>query len=97
MGGGALKVEASHLRRLPVPIFSENDIQELGTLGDRLRFAQDNVEASEILRQVDSVLGRSLGCGDTDSNDLREIARRGRIKRAKHNEKRRRQENGDDI
>jgi methylase of polypeptide subunit release factors len=88
MGGGALKVEASHLRRLPVPMVSEIDIQELDTLGEHLRFTQDNVAASEILRQIDSVLGRSLGCSDTESNDLREIACIGRIKRSNHNGRR---------
>ena len=29
MGGGALKLEATHLRRLPVPLFDDHEIEQL--------------------------------------------------------------------
>ncbi len=88
MGGGALKVEASHLRRLPVPLISEGDIQDLNDLGERLRLMQDDADALEIQRKVDLVLERSLGCGATGTKGLREISRDGRMKRSKHTKKR---------
>ena len=36
LGGGALKLEATHLRHLPVPAFSERNKAELDALGKRL-------------------------------------------------------------
>jgi len=36
LGGGALKLEATHIRQVPVPPFSERDCQRLETLGQQL-------------------------------------------------------------
>ncbi|RAX37843.1 N-6 DNA methylase [Rhizobium tropici] len=36
LGGGALKLEATHIRQMPVPVFSDADCQKLGSLGQRL-------------------------------------------------------------
>jgi hypothetical protein len=33
MGGGALKLEATHLKRLPVPTFTDHEIGQLASLG----------------------------------------------------------------
>lgn len=36
LGGGALKLEATHIRQIPVPVFSDADCRKLGALGQRL-------------------------------------------------------------
>lgn len=57
LGGGALKLEATHLRRMPVPRLSRVDLEGLHTAGVRL--ARGHPAAQ---RSVDSiVLGRVLG------------------------------------
>lgn len=42
MGGGALKLEASHLRRLPVPAFNTSQLRALSKLGERLTSAAED-------------------------------------------------------
>lgn len=36
LGGGALKLEATHIRQIPIPAFSEADCRKLDVLGQRL-------------------------------------------------------------
>lgn len=36
LGGGALKLEATHIRQIPVPVFLDSDCRKLGVLGQRL-------------------------------------------------------------
>ena len=55
MGGGALKVEASHLRALPLPMPSDNLISTLYGLGERLA-THDTKNSEEILLQIDRVV-----------------------------------------
>ena len=45
LGGGALKVEATHLRRLPVPKFSKRQRSSLSTAGRRLTRKAPTVQA----------------------------------------------------
>ena len=45
LGGGALKLEATHIRQIPVPVFSDADCQTLGALGQRLADAGPSVLA----------------------------------------------------
>lgn len=52
LGGGALKVEAAHLRRLPIPILSASGWKKLSKLGVRLATASDG-SSSGLLRQID--------------------------------------------
>jgi len=54
MGGGALKVEATHLRRLPVPRLSESEMTRLSSLGKRL--AKDGDYSNDIECLVASAL-----------------------------------------
>lgn len=88
MGGGALKVEATHLRRLPLPEITDAEIQQLDALGNQLRAAPDNPAAPEILSQVDAIVGRLLGSDERGTLELRDIVQSGQARRAKHNNKR---------
>lgn len=45
MGGGALKLEATHLRRLPVPALSDSEKDELDSVGKRLARGSSCVHA----------------------------------------------------
>jgi N-6 DNA Methylase len=62
MGGGALKVEATHLRRLPVPGIEAGTWRELDELGRTLA-RQAHARADPLLRQIDAVVSRELGSG----------------------------------
>ncbi|TPG23471.1 N-6 DNA methylase [Variovorax guangxiensis] len=93
MGGGALKVEATHLRRFPVPTFDTSH-RELAALGARLA-GGDHAEAT--IAAIDTVVARALGCDPFGAADeLRSIAREGQGRRAKHSEKRGRAD-GDEV
>jgi len=55
MGGGALKVEASHIRATPVPQPSEEIIAKLYPLGEKLSKIKSEM-ADEIIREIDKVI-----------------------------------------
>src|SRR5690606_12521919 len=54
MGGGALKLEATHLRRLPVPQVTQDEIQRLDQLGKHLSVA--TASPASILHEVDEII-----------------------------------------
>jgi len=90
MGGGALKVEAAHLRRLPVPQMDATDVSRLSGLGKRLARAKTAKTIECLLEEIDAVtasaaLGREASGDDVDS--LRGLAVAGRTKREKHKKK----------
>ncbi len=86
MGGGALKVEATHLRRFPLPDIDDAQIAELSKLGEML--AAPSSDAGALLSRIDEVVGRALGCGAEGMAELRQIAIEGQERRAKHKGKR---------
>lgn len=51
LGGGALKLEATHIRQIPVPVFSDADCWKLDALGQRLA-ASDFAALTDIDRLV---------------------------------------------
>ncbi|HHC6772855.1 TPA: N-6 DNA methylase [Vibrio parahaemolyticus] len=53
MGGGALKVEATHLKRLSIPEFSENSLVNLSSLGFELSISDNNASSKRIVRRID--------------------------------------------
>jgi tRNA G10 N-methylase Trm11 len=57
LGGGALKLEAAHIRHLPVPELSADDWSLLTTLGERLVFETD---AARILTEIDALMARAI-------------------------------------
>lgn len=59
MGGGALKLEASHLRSLPIPIFTADEWVQLAHLGDELVVtAAQKREA--IIHRIDQTICRAM-------------------------------------
>jgi tRNA G10 N-methylase Trm11 len=61
MGGGALKVEAAHLRRIPIPRLEDAAWSELSKLGGRLA-GRDGSDAT--LEAIDALLFDAMGLGD---------------------------------
>lgn len=59
LGGGALKVEATHLRRLPLPRMDVPTLKRLSTLGRDLAQASDSQELP-ILEQIDRTIAKSM-------------------------------------
>ncbi|MGZ5198782.1 MAG: N-6 DNA methylase [Telluria sp.] len=93
MGGGALKVEAAHLRRFPVPVLGKERLQTLSELGEMLVSGEDE---GQTIAAIDEVIARALGCSAEGSAELRRIACEGRARRAKHNRKREKRD-GDSV
>lgn len=90
MGGGALKVEAAHLRRLPVPLMGSASLAKLASLGKRLARAKTLRTESGLLADIDhlvasAALGRAATPGDVKA--LRGLANAGRLKRQKQTNK----------
>lgn len=56
MGGGALKLEASHIKKTPIPIFTSKELLLLSKLGKELT---DNV-CNSIIKKIDEVLLANL-------------------------------------
>lgn len=55
MGGGALKLEATHLRSLPAPTLSTKDWRRLKKLGSRLAAVPENQRKS-VVQEIDATL-----------------------------------------
>ncbi len=69
LGGGALKLEATHIRQVPIPALSDRDCERLAALGQRLAAGEASAR-----HQVDMfILAASLP--GTEESDLKEIAR----------------------
>lgn len=56
MGGGALKLEAAHIKRIPIPVLSKAQTMKLDTLGRKLT----NSTNSAILHRIDEAVARAL-------------------------------------
>ena len=52
LGGGALKLEATHLRQIRIPIFNLNELDSLDLLGNKLKGRADMV-CEQTLKQID--------------------------------------------
>lgn len=93
MGGGALKVEAAHLRRLPVPPLGNERIRKLSKLGEKLAI-DDGIQKT--LTVIDEIVAQALGCDEAATTQLKHIRHAGQARRAKHNGKRG-ESNGDEL
>jgi hypothetical protein len=61
LGGGALKVEAAHLRRVPLPVLNSRELDELTRLGSELIDASPGAE-DVLLQAIDAIVwSRVLG------------------------------------
>jgi hypothetical protein len=57
LGGGALKLEAAHIRHLPVPELSADDWSLLTSLGEQLVVKSD---AARIITEIDTLITRAI-------------------------------------
>lgn len=83
LGGGALKVEATDLRRLPMPELTGADIKRLAALGGKLRTRRSAVVLSRIDDAVGSIL-TSRSESTAEAGRLRELAERSLRHRSRH-------------
>lgn len=60
MGGGALKVEASHLRVLPIPTFDSESKHQLGQLGQELAKLPRNKDMSSTKSAIEELVCRTV-------------------------------------
>lgn len=60
MGGGALKVEASHLRVLPIPTFDSESKRQLGQLGQELAKLPKNKDMSSTKSAIEDLICRTV-------------------------------------
>src|SRR5699024_9444581 len=67
MGGGALKLEATHLRRLPVPTMGKNEWQQLSLLGQK--FINKN-ENQGLLNEINLIIFRAITNYDIEDHNL---------------------------
>lgn len=70
LGGGALKLEATHLRRMPLPPFTNNDRAALHSAGKHLY-----EESNQIQAQIDLTVLRALFPAQATGAALAELAR----------------------
>jgi hypothetical protein len=63
MGGGALKVEAAHLRELPVPLLSSACMQELSVIGRRMTSQAFDAGGPTLSRQATEAVARGMLAG----------------------------------
>ena len=73
MGGGALKVEASHLKRLQLPKLCDNQIDELESVGKEL--IAEELMTESIQDKIDSVIGTAFRDKEVTSR-LRDLLKR---------------------
>ncbi len=70
MGGGALKLEATHIRRLPIPVLSAQQWDELSTLGHQLAQGEDS---ETILNEINFKIAQALFGRETAAPALEKI------------------------
>ena len=73
MGGGALKLEATHIRRLPLPIVAEHSKSDLAELGAELANGGNDGAA---IRMIDEIVFNSLGLCSDVRQAISDLARR---------------------
>lgn len=81
MGGGALKVEATHLRKLPIPNLSCDEWRRLSECGRK--FAHGNITPADIDYII---IGALIGRSPLKSElvELAELAKSAQLRRAQH-------------
>jgi hypothetical protein len=63
MGGGALKLDAVQLKKIPIPILDKKDLKRLSTLGNKLKLCK--IEKSDsIISKIDKVIFGKIGAND---------------------------------
>lgn len=72
MGGGALKLEATQLKKIPFPILNPDKIGRLSILGNKLSASDANAE--RLLFEIDSVILNAFGFGTNVLQKLNELS-----------------------
>lgn len=63
MGGGALKLDAVQLKKMPIPILNKKDLKKLSSLGEELKLCK--IEKSDsIISKIDKVILGKIGAND---------------------------------
>jgi hypothetical protein len=70
MGGGALKVEASHLRRMPIPSMLPRQWASLASLGRRLASTR---EPGAVLADIDRAVAEVASGGKARARDVKDL------------------------
>ena len=73
MGGGALKLEATQIKRLPLPAMSDKQLLHLSMLGRLLTTTNSN--SSHLLEQIDKIVIASLGFETQVKKKLQELTK----------------------
>jgi predicted RNA methylase len=71
MGGGALKLEAAQLNKIPIPILKQDAISELSVLGKQL--TQKASKPITVLDKIDKVILKAFGIEKNTSERLKEL------------------------
>jgi hypothetical protein len=71
LGGGALKLEATHLRRLALPCFGGDELREVEELGHRLSAAPTAEQCDAALVEIDRLVFTALGVSEPSRAALR--------------------------
>ena len=86
MGGGALKLEATHLRRLPLPTLSSDELRRITHLATEIM--SDTGAVSKVLNEIDRITVSSILFAHADEemvdgliSNLRQTA--GRLQQAR--------------
>ena len=69
LGGGALKLEASHLRRILIPRFSREDLERLHTVGEKI-----TQETSATQRIADCIVLRRVMGSRIEEHELQDMS-----------------------
>lgn len=71
MGGGALKLEANQIKKLPIPILNNISTSKLTLLGEQL--TQNKNDYSKIINKIDIIILESLGFEQNCSEKLKSL------------------------
>lgn len=72
MGGGALKLEATQLKKIPFPILNSDMIKKLEILGSKLSSADSKIDA--LIFEIDCVILEAFGFGLNVNQKLDELS-----------------------
>ena len=69
LGGGALKLDASHIRRMPIPQLSEQAIRNLNKAGNELTQQSPGAQAA-----IDDIVLRGIVGSDVQERELKSLS-----------------------
>ncbi|MGY3053843.1 tRNA1(Val) A37 N6-methylase TrmN6 [Pedobacter sp. UYEF25] len=72
MGGGALKLEATQLKKIPFPSLSDQQLSSLHLIGKKLSQAKD--KPTKLINKIDSIILESFEFGNQQSEKLKELS-----------------------